>query len=406
MHDENIIASLDLGSSKTVALISRFLPSGEMELIGIGIATSTGIKAGAVTNIEKTVASIKEAVEEAELMSAEEITDVIINISGKHLKGDNSPGVIAITNKEKIVTTQDIYRVIEAARSVRIPADQEILHVLAKEFKVDDQTGIKDPTGMVGFRLEADVHVVTGSVTQIQNTENAVNEAGIEVYEKVISALASSQSFLSEDEKEMGVAVIDIGAGEIDIIIYVDGGVAYTSTINLGGQHITQDISIGLKTPMEAAEVLKKRDGIAEIATVDPMETVEVPSVGNRNPRAVPRKELANIIEARLREILELVNLELLKSGKKAVLAGGVIFTGGVSLTEGLIQLAEEVIQLQSSVGYPKGLSGISDKISSPVFATVVGLLHYGSKNTDKNRTKKKGNNFVGRMKSWLQDNL
>lgn len=405
-QEENIIAALDLGSSKVVALVARAIPPEEIELIGLGIAPSNGIKTGAVTNIEQTSRSIREAIEEAELMSATEIESVVINVTGKHVRGDNSTGVIAITNRERVVTSQDIYRVIDAAQAIRIPADQEILHVLSREFKVDDQNGIKDPLGMVGVRLEADVHIVTGGITQLQNIDKAVEQAGLFVKDRVLSSLASSQAILTEGEKELGVAVADIGAGVIDIIVYVEGGVSYTTTICVGAHHLTHDISIGLKTPIEAAEMLKKRYGSVLASEVDPSETIEVPSVGDRSPRLRPRRELAEIMEARMREILEMIDHELLKSGKKNLLAGGILFTGGGALVEGLIPLAEEIIGLAASIGVPRGLLGISDRISSPVFSTAVGLIMHElrSAQTGARRTGKK--NFVKKLKSWLQNNL
>ncbi|MDH5717151.1 MAG: cell division protein FtsA [Spirochaetia bacterium] len=404
--NERIITAIDLGSSKTTALTARVLSSEEVELIGIGVSNIVGVKAGAVTNIEQTVRGIKEAVEEAELMSGANISNVIINISGKHVKGDNSTGVIAITNKERIVTQHDILRVIDAAQAIRIPADQEILHVLSREFRVDDQNGIKDPTGMVGVRLESEVHIVTGSITHIQNTEKAVNEAGVSVTDRVLSSLASSHSFLSEGEKELGVAIVDIGAGVMDLIIYIDGGVSYTSTICIGSQHLTQDISIGLKTPIEAAELIKKREGYAIAAEIDPAEIVEVPSVGDRPPRVVPRKDLAEIMEARIREILELIDHELIKSGKKGILAGGIVFTGGGSLVEGLIPLAEETLQLGASLGFPKGLLGITDKISSPIFSTAVGMIRYAAKYGRVDQKSSMGKGILSKMKYWIQENL
>lgn len=403
---EKIITAVDLGSSKTVALIARICSAEEIDLIGVGVASSRGIKAGGVTNIEETVRSIKEAIEEAEIMSGIEVGEVIINITGKHIHGDNSIGVIAITNKDKIITSNDIYRVIEAAQSIRIPADQQILHVLSKSFKVDDQGGIKDPTGMVGVRLEADVHIVTGSTTHMQNTEKAVLEAGLKASDKIISGLASSYALLTESEKELGVAVIDIGAGVMDIVVYIDGGVAYSCAVCIGSHHMTQDISIGLKTPIESAELLKKRYGSVLAETVDSSEMIEVPSVGDRSPRVASRQELAEIMEARMRELLELADHELNKSGAKRVLAGGVILTGGGALVEGLTQLAEEVINLGVSIGSPKGFTGITDRISSPVFATSCGLIQYAARYTNFHTDKKKQGTFLEKIKDWMQENL
>jgi len=406
MEEENIIASIDLGSSKTTVLISRINVPNEIELIGIGVSESKGIKAGGVTNIEATVNSIKEAIEEAELMSGIEISQATLNITGKHVKGDNSIGVIAITNKDRVISSQDIFRVIEAAQAIRIPADQEILHVLSKEFKVDDQAGIKDPEGMIGVRLEADVHIVTGGKTYIQNTEKSLREAGMVTQAKVLSSLASSNALLTDGEKDLGVAVVDIGAGVIDLIIYVDGGAAYSSTICIGGQHITQDISIMLKTPIDAAEILKKKFGSASPEEIDPIEMVDVPSVGERPSKSVPRRELSIIIQARIKEILELIDHELIKSGEKQKLAGGIIFTGGTALINGLIPLAEEIIELGASIGYPKGIMGISDKVASPIFSTGVGLIQYAKQYNFLSDSKKQNISILSKMKNWIQDNL
>lgn len=400
-----VIAALDLGSSKTVAVIARIASSQDVEIIGLGVVESRGVKSGSVTNIELTVKSIRDAIEEAEMMSAVTIDEVIINISGKNVHGANHNGMVTITGRDRIITHSDVFRVIDTAQNVRIPADQEILHVLSREFKVDDQAGIKDPLGMVGVRLDAQVHIVTAPITQLQNTEKAVEHAGVHVSNKVLSALASSQALLTEAEKDLGVAICDIGSGVIDIIIYIDGGVEYSATICLGGQHVTQDLSIGLKTPIDAAEILKKRRGTARAADIDPMEMVDVPSVGERAPRQIPRRDMALIIEARMREILELIDMELMKSGRKNILAGGIIFTGGGAELEGLVGLAEEVLGLGASVAHPKGLLGIADKVASPPFSTAAGLLLYQARYGEQ-ETQKAGRNLFGKMKSWLQKNL
>jgi cell division protein FtsA len=404
-HGGRIVAALDLGSSKTVAIVARVSSPEDIEIIGLGVVEARGVKSGSVTNIELTVKSIRDAIEEAELMSAVEIDEVVINISGKNVRGDNATGMVTITGRDRIITHADVFRVIEQAQNIRIPADQEILHVLSREFKVDDQAGIKDPLGMVGVRLDAQVHIVTAPVTQLQNTEKAVEQAGVRVSNKVLSALASSQALLTEAEKDLGVAICDIGSGVIDLIIYVDGGVEYSATICLGGQHVTQDLSIGLKTPIDAAEMLKKRKGTARAADVDPMEMVDVPSVGERAPRQIPRRDLALIIEARMREMLELVDMELMKSGRKNILAGGIIFTGGGAQLEGLVGLAEEVLQLGASVAYPKGLLGISDKVASPPYSTATGLILYQARYGE-TETQKPGRNLLGKVKNWLQKNL
>ena len=405
-EDHKIIAALDIGSSKVIVLVARLLSTEEIEIIGMGIAPANGVKAGSITNIEQIVNAIREAIEEAELMTNMEIDQVIMNITGKHVRGDNSVGVIAITNKERLVSPQDIYRAIEAASSVRMPQEHTIIHILTREFKVDDQSAIKDPTGMIGIRLEADVHIVTGHLTHIHNTEKAIQEAGVQVCDKVLSSVASSQAILTEGEKELGVAIADIGAGIIDIIIYIEGGISYTSTICLGANHVTHDISIGLKTPLYHAEALKKQHGYCLAREIDPGELIEIPVVGDRPPKNVPKKDLVEIIEARAREILELIDHELIKSGKKSQLAGGLILTGGGSLLEGLTALSEEIIDLSTTIGYPKKMPGFADKVSSPIFSSVVGLLQYGLKYNSFHTPKSSTGKIFTRLKAWLQENL
>ena len=405
-QDNRIIATLDIGSSKVTALVARLLSTQEIELIGMGIAPSVGVKSGSITNIEQIVNSIREAIEEAEIMTNIGIEQVVLNITGKHVRGDNSVGVIAITNKERLVTSQDIYRAIEAAQAVRIPPDHGILHVLSREFKVDDQNAIKDPTGMIGIRLEADVHIVTGHLTHIHNTEKSVQESGIQVCDKVLSSVASSLAVLTNGEKELGVAVADIGAGIIDIIIYTEGGVSYTSTICLGASHVTHDISIGLKTPLYHAEALKTQYGSCLASEIDPSEMIEIPVVGARPPKSVPKKDLVEIIEARVREILELIDHELIKSGKKSQLAGGLVLTGGGSLLEGLSTLSEKVIDLSTAIGYPKEMPGLAEKVSSPIFSTAMGLLQYGSRYNSFHIPKSGTGKIFTKLKVWLQENL
>ncbi len=406
MQEERIISALDIGSSKVAVLVARVHPSNEIELIGLGVSESLGIRSGSVTHLEEIAVSIREAIEEAEIMAGIDIQDVLINITGKHVKGENSTGVIAITNKDRIITSQDIYRVISAAQSIRMPTELDVLHVLSREFKVDEQDGIKDPTGMVGIRLEVDVHIVTTHKTQLHNTVKTVQETGIMVNNQVLSSLADSHSLLGEGEKELGIAIADIGGGVTDIIIYLYGGVFYTSTICLGSQHVTHDISIGLKTPLSEAEVIKKKYANCISSNIDPIEQVEVTNVGNRSPKSVFRKELAIIVEARMKEILELIDHELIKSGQKKFLSGGLILTGGGSLIEDLPTLAEEIIGLNTSIGYPRNISGIADKIASPIFSTSAGLLYYGVKYNSYQGKQNGGFTFLGKMKNWIKENL
>ncbi|EMJ99936.1 MULTISPECIES: cell division protein FtsA [unclassified Leptospira] len=404
---ERIIVSLDLGSALTKVVVGRPISEYETEIIGTGMFPSSGIKNGSIINIEATTRSIIEAVSEAELMCGQEIGYVVVNVTGKSVRADNSKGVVAITNRDRVVTEPDIVRVIEAAQAVRVPADQEILHVLSKEFSVDDQTSIKDPIGMTGVRLEAEVHIVTAGLTALHNLEKCIEAAGLAEETRVLSSLASSDAVLTSGEKDLGTAVLDIGAGICDLIVYVDGGIAYSSVIPFGGYNVTSDLSIGLKTTIETAELVKKRFGHCSLEEIDPTETVEIPSISGRPARTVLREELVHVIEPRMREIFEMVDAELVKSGKKSFLAGGVILTGGGSLLEGIESLAEDVFRLTVTRARPAGLSGLSDRVSSPEFATAVGLIKYASRLGDMERKSQDRSETWGKkIRRWIEENL
>ncbi|MGJ4746149.1 cell division protein FtsA [Leptospira koniambonensis] len=404
---ERIIVSLDLGSALTKVVVGRPISEYETEIIGTGMFPSSGIKNGSIINIEATTRSIIEAVSEAELMCGQEIGYVVVNVTGKSVRADNSKGVVAITNRDRVVTEPDIVRVIEAAQAVRVPADQEILHVLSKEFSVDDQTSIKDPIGMTGVRLEAEVHIVTAGLTALHNLEKCIEAAGLAEETRVLSSLASSDAVLTSGEKDLGTAVLDIGAGICDLIVYVDGGIAYSSVIPFGGYNVTSDLSIGLKTTIETAELVKKRFGHCSLEEIDPTETVEIPPISGRPARAVLREELVHVIEPRMREIFEMVDAELIKSGKKSFLAGGVILTGGGSLLEGIESLAEDVFRLTVTRARPAGLSGLSDRVSSPEFATAVGLIKYASRLGDMERKSQDRSETWGKkIRRWIEENL
>ncbi|PKA15701.1 cell division protein FtsA [Leptospira haakeii] len=404
---ERIIVSLDLGSALTKVVVGRPISEYETEIIGTGMFPSSGIKNGSIINIEATTRSIIEAVSEAELMCGQEIGYVVVNVTGKSVRADNSKGVVAITNRDRVVTEPDIVRVIEAAQAVRVPADQEILHVLSKEFSVDDQTSIKDPIGMTGVRLEAEVHIVTAGLTALHNLEKCIEAAGLAEETRVLSSLASSDAVLTSGEKDLGTAVLDIGAGICDLIVYVDGGIAYSSVIPFGGYNVTSDLSIGLKTTIETAELVKKRFGHCSLEEIDPTETVEIPPISGRPARTVLREELVHVIEPRMREIFEMVDAELIKSGKKSFLAGGVILTGGGSLLEGIESLAEDVFRLTVTRARPAGLSGLSDRVSSPEFATAVGLIKYASRLGDMERKSQDRSETWGKkIRRWIEENL
>jgi cell division protein FtsA len=375
---DEVIVGLDIGTTKTCAVVGFLSENGQMEIAGVGVAPSKGMKTGVIINIDNTIASIAKAMEDAELMAGAEVSTAIVGLSGQQMQGENSRGVVAVANRNRTITHSEIKRVIEAAQAIVIPADREIVHVLSREFSVDSQTGIKDPVGMSGVRLEAEVHIITGASPSIMNLAKAVAGAGLECRDIVFSPLASAEAVLSRDEKELGVAIVDIGGGTTDILVYIDGGPSYSSVLPLGGSHVTSDISIGLRTPIDSAEVIKKKYGCSLAELVDPTETVEVPSVGGRAPRRIFRQELAGIIEPRMMEIMEMVDKELIKCGKKSLIAAGVVITGGGSMIDGAVDLAEKVFNLPVRVGAARDLSGLKDKVASPVYANAVGLLKYG----------------------------
>ncbi|ABB30659.1 cell division protein FtsA [Geobacter hydrogenophilus] len=402
---DNLIVGLDIGTTKICAIVGNVTEDG-IDIVGIGSSPSRGMRKGVVINIESTVESIKKAVSEAELMAGCEIRSVYAGIAGGHIKGFNSQGVIAIKNRE--VTSEDVKRVIDAAKAIAIPMDREVIHILPQEFIIDDQDGIREPLGMSGVRLEAKVHIVTGAVASAQNIVKACNRAGLDVADIVLEQLASSEAVLSADEKELGVALVDIGGGTTDIAIFVDGAIKHTSVLSLGGNHLTNDIAVGLRTPMAEAEKIKQKYGCCMASLVGKEETIEVPSVGGRKPRVLSRQLLAEILEPRVEEIFTLVNREIMKSGFEDLIASGVVITGGTTILEGMPELAEQVFNLPVRRGMPQQIGGLVDVVNSPVYATGVGLVVYGSKNvgirefptaqTDENLFRR----VSRRMKEWF----
>ena len=375
---EDIIVGLDIGTTKTCAVIGFLNENNQVEVAGVGVAPSKGLKNGVIVNIDNTAASIVKAIEDAELMAGYEVSSVFVGISGQHIKGENSKGVVAIANLNRTISQVEVKRVIEAAQAIVIPVDREIMHVLSKEFTVDDQSGIKDPVGMSGVRLEAEVHIITAATTSIQNMIKAVGKAGFQHRDVVFNPLASADSVLARDERELGVALIDIGGGTTDIVVYLEGGVAYSSVLPVGSIHITNDISIGLRTSIESAEMIKKKYGCADLSLVDASELVDVPSVGGRAPRRLFRQELTQIIQPRVSEIMEMVDHELMKSGKKDMLAAGIVLTGGGSMLEGCVEAAERVFNMPVRIGIPSDIVGLKDVVATPQYANGVGLLKYG----------------------------
>ena len=402
-HKENLIVGLDIGTTKICVIVGLMTADG-LDIVGIGTCPSKGLRKGVVINIESTVTAIQKALHDAELMAGCEIKSVFTGIAGGHIRGFNSQGVIAIKNRE--VTEEDVRRVIDAAKAIAIPMDREVIHILPQEFIIDDQDGIKEPLGMSGVRLEAKVHIVTGAVASAQNIVKSCNRSGVDVADIVIEQLASAEAVLSQDEKELGVALVDIGGGTTDIAIYVNGAIKYTSVLSLGGNHLTNDIAVGLRTPMAEAEKIKQAYGCCLTGMVDKDQIVEVPSVGGREPRKLTRQLLAEILEPRVEEIFMLVNREIIKSGYEDLIASGVVITGGSSILPGMPELAEQIFNLPVRRGIPQGIGGLTDVVNSPIYATGVGLVKYGSTHLSANNFRIGQENIFDkitrRMKEWL----
>lgn len=406
--DKNLIVGLDIGTSKVVAIVGEITPEGQIEIVGLGSHPSRGLKKGVVVNIESTVQSIQRAVEEAELMAGCQINSVYAGIAGSHIKSLNSHGIVAIKNRE--VSEEDLDRVIDAARAVAIPADQRILHVLPQEFIIDNQEGIREPIGMSGVRLEAKVHLVTGAVGAAQNIIKCVRRCGLEVDDVILEQLASSYSVLTDDEKELGVCLVDIGGGTTDIAVFTDGAIRHTAVIPIAGDQVTNDIAVALRTPTQYADEIKIKYACAlrQLANAD--ETIEVPSVGERPPRKLSRQTLAEVVEPRYDELLSLVQAELRRSGFEEVIAAGIVLTGGSSKMEGVIDLAEEIFHMPVRLGVPQYVSGLSDVVSNPIYATGVGLLLFGEQHRQAGRSYFSSEGGVkgvwDRMKNWFQGNF
>ena len=401
--DKNLIVGLDIGTTKICAIVGAMTDEG-LDVVGIGTSPSRGLRKGVVINIESTVNAIRKAIQEAELMAGCEIRSVFAGIAGGHIKGINSQGVIAIKNRE--VTTEDVRRVIDAAKALAIPMDREVIHILPQEFIIDDQDGIKEPLGMSGVRLEARVHIVTGAVASAQNIIKSCNKAGVDVGDIVLEQLASSEAVLTPDEKDLGVALVDVGGGTTDIAIFVDGAIKHTSVLSLGGNHLTNDIAVGLRTPTAEAEKIKQISGCCLASMVGKDETIEVPSVGGREPRILSRQLLAEILEPRVEEIFTLVNREIVKSGFEDLIASGVVLTGGSAILPGMPELAEQIFDLPVRRGTPTDIGGLTDVVNSPIYATGVGLVKYGSRNMQtRNFVIGQENLFdrvTRRMKEWF----
>ncbi len=368
---------LDIGTTKTAAVIAEPDERGTLKVIGVGHAPSAGIRRGVVVDLESTVRSIRTAVAEAERMSGEPVRQVTAGIAGEHVRSINSRGVIAVSRGGTEIGPDDVSRVVEAARAVAIPGDRQVLHVIPQEYVVDEQAGIKNPVGMSGVRLEAEVHIVTGAVTSARNVEKAVQRSGLRAGSLVLEPLASSYAVLAPDEKELGCLLIDLGGGTTDLALFYEGAVRHTAVIGLGGNNVTHDLAVGLRTPTEAAEEIKIRHGSATADRVGAEETVEVPGVGGRDAKPIPRQVLASMIEPRMEEIFTMVYREVKKNLFSELLAGGVVLTGGGACLEGVEDLAERIFEMPVRRGVPRGVTGIREAVEDPRYATAVGLVIY-----------------------------
>jgi len=404
-RQENIIVGLDVGTTKICAVVGE-VQGNKINIIGIGTHPSIGLRKGVVVNIESTVESIQKAVEEAELMAGCEISSVYAGIAGGHITGFNSRGIVAIKGPE--VTKNDVERVIDAARAVAIPMDREVIHVIPQEFIIDDQGGIQNPVGMSGVRLEAKIHIVTGAVTSAHNIVKCANRSGLDVCDIVLEPLASGEAVLTNEEKDLGTALLDLGGGTSDLAIFLGKNIKHTFVLSLGGNNLTNDISIGLRASRAEAEKIKIKYGTCVARNISNEETIEVPGMGGRKPRKLPRQILGEILEPRIEEIFTLIKREIFRAGMDNVIASGLVLTGGSSLLHGITDIAESIFDVPSRLGTPRGISGLIDVVNNPMYATGVGLVLYGAKNQPEKKFRIRDSNIfhrvMTRMKRWFKD--
>ncbi|WP_044498542.1 cell division protein FtsA [Pseudomonas saudimassiliensis] len=402
-----MIVGLDIGTSKVVALVGEIGADGELEIVGIGSHPSRGMKKGVVVNIESTVQSIQRAIEEAELMAGCQIHSVFAGIAGNHIRSMNSHGIVAIREGE--VVQADIDRVLDAAQAVAIPADQKVLHILPQEYVIDNQEGVREPRGMSGVRLEAKVHLVTCAMNAVQNIEKCIRRCGLEVEDVILEQLASSYSVLTEDEKELGVCMVDVGGGTTDIAIFTEGAIRHTAVIPIAGDQVTNDIAMALRTPTQHAEEIKIRYACALAKLAGPEETIKVPSVGERPPRDLSRQALAEVVEPRYDELFTLIQAELRRSGYEDMIPAGIVLTGGTAKMEGAVELAEEIFHMPVRLGVPQEFKGLADVVRNPIYSTGVGLLHYGMKHHadgNHNSSEQSRESPLIKVKRWFKGNF
>ncbi|MBW1988271.1 MAG: cell division protein FtsA [Deltaproteobacteria bacterium] len=400
-----LVVGVDIGTTKICCVVAEVTDNG-VQVVGTGTHPSVGLRKGVVVNIEATVDSIQRAVEEAELMAGCEISNVYTGIAGGHIKGFNSHGIIAVKGSE--ITPADVERVIDAARAVAIPMDREVIHVLPQEFIVDGQGGIENPVGMVGVRLESKIHIVTAAVTSAQNIVKCTNKAGLDVIDIVLEPLASSEAVLVPEEKDLGVALVDMGGGTTDLAVFSGKHIKHTFVLALGGNNLTNDIAVGLRTPLADAEMIKKKFGTCSSARINKDETIDIPGVGGRKPRKLPRQILGEILEPRVEEIFSLLKQEIVRSGMESHVGSGVVLTGGAVLLDGMTEVAESVFNLPTRLGKPVGITGLVDVVQNPMYATAVGLVLYGARKHQRPRFRIRDKNIfdrvMGRMKKWFKD--
>jgi cell division protein FtsA len=399
---EELVIGLDIGTTKICVVVAERTENG-VDIIGIGTHPSRGLRKGVVVDIDATVSSIKHAVEEAELMADCEISSVYAGIAGSHIRAFNSHGVVAVKDRE--VAPGDVKRVIDAAKAVSIPMDREVIHVIPQEFIIDDQDGIREPLGMSGVRLEAKIHIVTAAVTSAQNIVKCANKAGLNVIDIVLEPLASAEASLAGDERELGVCLMDIGGGTTDVAVFAEGSIQHTAVLALGGAHISNDLAVGLRTPFDEAERIKKKFGVSASRFLPADDVISVPSVGGRRPREVSRKILCEIIEPRVDEILSLARQTLVKEGLEGRIPSGVVLTGGCSALEGMLDLAEEIFEAPVRLGLPIHVGGLQDVVRGPMYATGVGLVLYGaSQDRQVTRFRIRDDSIFGRVKQRMRD--
>jgi cell division protein FtsA len=408
---DRYIVGLDIGTHKVCAIVAELTEEGRLDIIGIGQTESKGLRKGVVINLEATIESIKKVVEEAELMAGVEIGSGYVGVAGTHIRGFNSRGVVAVSSKNRTIEREDVARSIEAAKAVSIPLDRDILHVLPQEFVVDDQDGIGDPTGMTGTRLEVNVHVITCSSTSAQNTVTCVNRAGLEASGTVLTQLAAAEACLTPDEKELGVALVDIGGGTTDLAIFEKGSLWHTAVLQVGGEHFTNDVAVALRTPVNEAEKIKKKHGCALTSMVPEEDSIEVPSVGGRKPRIMARQLLGDVIQARAEEVCQMILTEIKRAGFERSLNSGVVLTGGGAILEGMPEIAEQILDMPVRRGTPSGIGGLVDVVASPVYSTAVGLVLCGHRDRagrglGATRPAATGTfgRVTGRLMGWLSD--